>query len=431
MKDMEKDIILAIKQGTQRAAMQKDKVWQDMQNEWEVIKMKENRAKRRGAIWKSVAAVLLIGAVFLAATPSGRAAVGSILDLFEPEKHIEWEMEGQPEDNDYHLHTSNVTPAPDAEGNAVSYVIYVDESRYYTESVDGADRILPLDYPEDYPPVYMEIRQDTGRMPEEIADELGSQVRSEYTDTVIGPQTVTDPINAIEIRGYAGSEWNSPVVRYYLIDNTLGGTFVVRMQYFLEAEEGHGVRFDTMLNEFQIVPAQGAANGDSDPGTVPASPVPDEDGSASAPESAKPDGPGTAVGYVIGIDKSQYTVETAGGVDRIAPLDFPENYPPTFMEISQDTGRTPQAAADALYATLQGNYEYVAGPEDVTYPLDAVHVRARTGDEWNSEVVSYFLVDNTAGGTFVIEEHYFLEAEEGHGARFNTMLEGFEIVPAE
>ena len=256
MKDSEKDIILAIYEGTQRAAEQKDKVWQDMQKRLEAAKVKEKRTKNRRIVWRSLVAVLLIGAVFLAATPSGRAAVGNFLDLFEPEKNIEWEMEGQPEDNDFQLHTSNVTPAPDEEGNAVSYVIYVDESRYYTETVDGADRILPLDYPEDYPPVFMAISQDTERTPEEIADELEPQVQSEYPDTVIGPQNVTDPIDAIEIRGYAGSEWNSPVVRYYLIDNTLGGTFVVKMQYFLEAEEGHGERFDTMLREFQIVPAQ-------------------------------------------------------------------------------------------------------------------------------------------------------------------------------
>ena len=280
MKDVEKDIILAIYEGTQRAADRKDNVWHDMQKRLEAAKMKEKRTKNRRIIWRSLAAVLLIGAVFLAATPSGRAAVGSIMDLFEPEKNIEWEMEGQPESGDYQLHTGGETTAPapgetaipapgetaapapgetaaPAPGQgAVGYVIYVDESRYYVETVDGADRIVPLDFPEDYPPVYMEISQDTGRTPGEIAAELEPEVGLEYTDTIIGPQNVTDPIDAIEIRGYAGTEWNSPVVRYYLIDNTLGGTFVVKMQYFLEAEEGHGERFSTMLKEFVIVPAQ-------------------------------------------------------------------------------------------------------------------------------------------------------------------------------
>jgi hypothetical protein len=427
MKDVEKDIILAIYEGTQRAADQKDKIWHDMQKKLEAEKMKEKRKKNRRILWKSLAAVLLIGAVFLAATPSGRAAVGNFLDLFEPEKNIEWEMEGQPEDNDFQLHTSNVTPAPDEEGNAVSYVIYVDESRYYTETVDGADRILPLDYPEDYPTVYMAISQDAGRAPAAIAAELEPKVRAEYTDTVIGPKDVTDPIDAIEIRGYAGIEWNSPVVRYYLIDNTLGGTFVVKMQYFLEAEEGHGERFDTMLREFQIVPAQGTGNG-AEPSTAPASPVPEETGNTPAPESPTPEGQENGVSYAIDIDESRFALEKKDGADRIVPLNFPEDYPPTFMAITQDTGRSPDEVAAELKTKVQGEYVSITGPQSVTDPADAVEIIGVAGNEWNSPVVRYYLIDNTAGGTFVVQMQYFLEAEEGYGARFNTMLHGFQIV---
>jgi len=428
MKESDRDIILAIYEGTKRAADQKDAVWQDIRKRLEAEKMKEKSKKNRRVIWRSLAAVLLIGAVFLAATPTGRAAVGSILDLFEPEKHIESEMEGQAEDNDYQLHTGSVTPAPDGEGSAVSYVLYVDESRYYTETVDGADRILPLDYPEDYPPVYMEISQNTARTPEEIAGELEPQVRSEYTDALIGPKNVTDPIDAIEIRGYAGSEWNSPVVRYYLIDNTLGGAFVVRMQYFLEAEEGHGLRFDTMLREFQIVPAQGGEPSSMQPSTCPESPAPEETGNTPAPQSPAPDGQGGSVGYTIDIDESRFTQEKVNGADRIAPLDYPEDYPPAFMSITQYTGRSPDEVAAELRENVRDEYETVTGPQTVTDPADAIEIIGVAGDEWNSPVVRYYLIDNTAGGTFVVQMQYFLEAEEGYGARFDTMLHGFQIL---
>ena len=263
MKDTEKDIILAIKQGTEGAARQKDKVWNDMQKGLEAAKMKEKRTKNRRNIWKALAAVLLVGAVFLAATPSGRAAVGSLMDLFEPERNIDYQIEGQDENGDYQLHTGSQTAtpapgetaAPSPGGDAVSYVIYVDESRYYVEAVDGTDRIVPLDFPEDLPETYMAISQDTGRTPAEVAEALHVQLEGSY-EYVVEPEDVTYPLDAVHVRARTGNEWNSEVVSYYLIDNTVGGTFIIEEHYFLEAEEGHGARFSTMLKEFEIVPVQ-------------------------------------------------------------------------------------------------------------------------------------------------------------------------------
>jgi RNA polymerase sigma factor (sigma-70 family) len=43
------------------------------------------------------------------------------------------------------------------------------------------------------------------------------------------------------------------------------------------------------------------------------------------------------------------------------------------------------------------------------------------------KVVKYYLIDNGQGGTFVIEQHYFVEASEGHGARFDNMLKQFQV----
>lgn len=254
MKKFDEDIILAIKQGTDGAAGQKDAVWDDIQRRMEAETMKETKRKRRNAVWKGIAAVVLAGAVFTAVSPSGRAAAGKLIDLFDPHKTIDFELEGQPESGDFELHTGGETATPAPGKEAVRYVIYVDESRYYTETVDGADRIVPLDFPEDYPPTYMEIRQDTERTPDEIAADLAAQLKTDY-ETVVEPEPVTYPLNAVHLRARNGSEWNSPVVSYFLIDNTVGGTFIVEEHYFLEAEEGHAARFGTMLTQFQIVPA--------------------------------------------------------------------------------------------------------------------------------------------------------------------------------
>jgi hypothetical protein len=37
-------------------------------------------------------------------------------------------------------------------------------------------------------------------------------------------------------------------------------------------------------------------------------------------------------------------------------------------------------------------------------------------------------VDDNQGGSYVIEQHLFLEAAEGHGVRFYHMLKEFKVV---
>jgi len=64
---------------------------------------------------------------------------------------------------------------------------------------------------------------------------------------------VKEPINSIFIYAGGATKWNDPVSKYYFVDNTKGGTFVIKQQLFLEAAEGHGVRFDNMVKEFKIV----------------------------------------------------------------------------------------------------------------------------------------------------------------------------------
>ena len=48
--------------------------------------------------------------------------------------------------------------------------------------------------------------------------------------------------------------------------------------------------------------------------------------------------------------------------------------------------------------------------------------------EFSDVYENIYIVDNQAGGSFLIECKLFVEAEEGHGARFGNMLETFEVV---
>ena len=51
-------------------------------------------------------------------------------------------------------------------------------------------------------------------------------------------------------------DWDALRMRVALVDDGCGGAYRITMQYFLEAAEGHGARFDAMLRTFTVGGAQ-------------------------------------------------------------------------------------------------------------------------------------------------------------------------------
>lgn len=98
------------------------------------------------------------------------------------------------------------------------------------------------------------------------------------------------------------------------------------------------------------------------------------------------------------------------------------------MEIQRVAGKSPQELAAQLEAELKSSFETVDNYGPVSDPIEAISLHARSGLKPDSTVVQYYLVDDNSGGTFVIKEQYFLEAAEGHGARFYHMLKEFKVV---
>ena len=66
--------------------------------------------------------------------------------------------------------------------------------------------------------------------------------------------------NRITFSMCGGQQWDSPVeVRDYISDEQ-GGCFRVTSRYYLEAAEGHGVRFAAIVDTFAVIPSQGSAD---------------------------------------------------------------------------------------------------------------------------------------------------------------------------
>ncbi len=133
--------------------------------------------------------------------------------------------------------------------------------------------------------------------------------------------------------------------------------------------------------------------------------------------------------YVIYYDQERYKLVQEEGKDVITTKEpLPEQYPEVSMTIEQYKNEKPEELIERLSGGLSGKYGDVREVERVTEPVQGYMVRALAGKEWNSEVVVIYVVDNRKQGSFAITEKYFLEAAEGHGARFHQMLKEFKVL---
>lgn len=238
-------------EGTDYSHRLKEDIWNNIEKEIdseqkstlpERAPMKQKKGFKRFGMVASMAATLLFG-LAATTTETGSAFIDHVKQFFEPEKVVTEQIEGIDSD-------SNVTLQ---EGQA-GYVIYFDKENYSMIDVDGKDRIVfNQELSDIYPEVYMEISQ-VDAAPSQLATEKFLELNKEYTK-VLEIQEVEWPLNSFVVHavgGTGGYEWDDEVVRYYFFSNEQNGSFVVKQQYFLEAEEGHGARFDYMLEQFHI-----------------------------------------------------------------------------------------------------------------------------------------------------------------------------------
>jgi len=133
--------------------------------------------------------------------------------------------------------------------------------------------------------------------------------------------------------------------------------------------------------------------------------------------------------YAIYYDKERYKLVRQGGKDVITTKEpLPERYPEVSMTIEQMKDVAPEALIQQLSQELKGRFSEIKEIEKVSKPVEGYRVRALNGKEWNSEVVVLYAVGNGKQGSFAITERYFLEASEGHGARFSQMLKEFRVL---
>lgn len=138
---------------------------------------------------------------------------------------------------------------------------------------------------------------------------------------------------------------------------------------------------------------------------------------------------GTNSDYIIYVDETRYKMIKGVDADIITTIEpLPERYPEVSMEIRQIADTKPEDLIANIEADLKIEFPDLRAVEKVTEPVDGYWLHGITGNEWDSNVVTAYVISNGKNGSYVITENYFLEAAEGHGARFHHMLTSFEIV---
>lgn len=238
----EKKLEEALLKGTDDAVKLKAVVWSNIEKrlDSEEVKTMNIKKKKRGIFkYAGIAAAFL--AIFLATNPQYvDAAVDKIRELFEPTKIIEQNLEGTGEETKVDL---EVSPQ--------KYIIYVDKAMYDLKTEDGKDVIKPINQAAGYPEVSMTIEQ-VDKAPDAALADIEKELKSTFKE-VLPAEQITVPVKGLSIHAVNGNKWDDAVVNYYILDNTKGGSFIIKAKYFLEASEGHGARFYNMLKEFKIV----------------------------------------------------------------------------------------------------------------------------------------------------------------------------------
>lgn len=133
--------------------------------------------------------------------------------------------------------------------------------------------------------------------------------------------------------------------------------------------------------------------------------------------------------YVIYVDETRYKLTSRDTSDIITPVHpVPDHYPEVTMEIKQVQNEKPEVLVEKIAAELKKEFAEIREIEAVKDPIIGFKLHGKSGNNPDSKIVTVYVISNGKEGSFVITQLYFLEAAEGHGARFHHMLKSFKII---
>ncbi len=139
-------------------------------------------------------------------------------------------------------------------------------------------------------------------------------------------------------------------------------------------------------------------------------------------------------GFAIYYDPEHYEMTEENGVTRIRPLSSEseeksasDGLPPCEVEIRHLDQMGFETAAVKQQEEMRSAWKTVSEIQMSTEPK-GMYFSAVNGDQWDSVCEDLYFVSDGLDGGYRITVKYFLEATEGHGARFQAMVKTFRVI---
>jgi hypothetical protein len=225
-----------------------EETWDGIENQLfdQLFEKKKTNKKRKKKKWMAVGSTAAACGLlsFTLFTDSGEAMITSIKEYFEPEKEIVFTVEGEQEKQNVVLKEKD--PA---------YVIYVDEEVYTYVKEGKTATVAPVNpMPEGVPAAFMSLTPYSGKTSDNMLEEVKKEAESENLD-MVRIENIATPSKGIEMIAIQKTEtpsWDDAYVRYTILSKSDTAGVVIKSVLFREAVEGHGARFQRMIETLQF-----------------------------------------------------------------------------------------------------------------------------------------------------------------------------------
>lgn len=206
--------------------------------------------------WIAAAITIVMLLTFFQTTPGVAAlkivkeAVTNFIEtMFQP-KDIPVNVEGETEVITQQAGGQEPEMQEDGTVTTPGFAIYYDPERYVMTEEDGITYIRFVT-DNDLPPCEVEIKHIPSVTPDDAAEATRNEM-AESWDSI-------SEVRSLEAReGFVfdfadGMDWNSACGDVYFLSDGRDGCFQITTRYFVEAAEGHGVRFGQMVQTFEVI----------------------------------------------------------------------------------------------------------------------------------------------------------------------------------
>ena len=212
--------------------------------------------RKRHAGWIAAAAALVVLFAFFQTAPGAAAleavkeTVTNLIETLFPPREIAVIVEGETEVKQQEAGGREPETREDGTVYVPGFAIYYD-TELYTMSEENGVTYIRFATDSDLPPCEVEIRHMPGLNPEDAAKAVREEMTADWE--YVSEIRTLETGEGLAFSFAAGANWDAACGDVFFLSDGRDGCFRIISRYFMEATEGHGVRFGQMVRTFEII----------------------------------------------------------------------------------------------------------------------------------------------------------------------------------